>query len=357
MASDRFIADEFSVIAPSLGIRYSGINASMTAVLPEQAKRIRIAALGFHIGDPIPQISVWQFCRHCWRSRWRVWHARRNIDMLVGLILRYVFRYRLLLVFTSAAQRRHSWITRFCLGRMDGLIATSTAAAGYLNRDAAVVPHGVNIDVFSPPANRTATWNDRGLPGKHGIGVFGRVRPQKGTEEFVDAMIQVLPHRPDWTAVIIGETTPEFRTFQRRLRTKIGDAGLTKRILFTGFLTEFEDIPNWYRALSVVVCPSRTEGFGLSCLEAMASGCPVVATRAGAWPELVCDGVDGHLLPCADTNALSAAVLKITEDPLRTFQMGQRAREKVVRQYRISTEADGIYAVYRELLGKRGIDI
>src|SRR5207247_1242283 len=84
-------------------------------------------------------------------------------------------------------------------------------------------PHGVNIDVFSPPANRTATWNDRGLPGKYGIGVFGRVRPQKGTEEVVDAMIQVLPHRPDWTAVIIGETTPEFRTFQQRLRTKIGD--------------------------------------------------------------------------------------------------------------------------------------
>ncbi len=357
MASHRFIADELSVIAPSLGIRYSGINASMIAVLPEQAKRIRIAALGFHIGDPIPQISVWQFCRHCWRSRWRVWHARRNVDMLVGLILRYVFRFRLLLVFTSAAQRRHSWITRFCLRRMDGLIATSAAAAGYLNRDAAVVPHGVNIDLFSPPTNRAATWNDRGLPGKYGIGVFGRVRPQKGTEEFVDAMIQALPHRPDWTAVIIGETTPEFQTFQRRLRTKIGDAGLTERILFTGFLTRFEDIPNWYRALSVVVCPSRTEGFGLSCLEAMASGCPVVATRAGAWPELVCDGDDGHLVPCADTNALAAAVLKITEDPLRVCQMGQRAREKVVRQYRICTEADGIYAVYRELLGKRGIAI
>src|SRR6266705_3352513 len=115
MASHRFIADELSVIA----------------VLPEQVKRIGIAALGFHIGDPIARISVWQFCRHCWRSRWRVWHARRNVDMLVGLILRYVFRFRLLLVFTSAAQRRHSWITRFCLRRVDGLIATSAAAAGY----------------------------------------------------------------------------------------------------------------------------------------------------------------------------------------------------------------------------------
>ena len=329
----------------------------MTAVLPEQAKRIRIAALGFHITDPVPRITLWQFCRDCWRDRWRVWHARRNIDMLAGLILRYVFRFRILLLFTSAAQRKHSWITRFCLRRMDGLIATSAAAATYLDRDAVVVPHGVNIDLFSPPANRAATWNGRDLPGKYGIGVFGRIRPQKGTEEFVDAMIQVLPHRPDWTAIIIGETTPEFQTFQRGLRMKIRNAGLTDRILFTGFLTRFEDVQDWYRALNVVVCPSRTEGFGLSCLEAMASGCPVVATRAGAWPELVSDGVDGYLVPCADTSALATAVLKITEDPLQVCQMGQRAREKVERQYRACTEADGIYAVYRELLARRGISI
>src|SRR5437667_12165703 len=140
MASHRFIADELSVIAPSLGIRYSGINASMIAVLPEQAKRIRIAALGFRIGDPIPRISVWQFCRHCWRSRWRVWHPRRHIDMLVGLIARYVFRFALLLVFTSAAQPRHCWITRLSLLRMDVLNATSAAAARSPDRDSAAAP-------------------------------------------------------------------------------------------------------------------------------------------------------------------------------------------------------------------------
>src|SRR5262249_37084176 len=156
-----------------------------------------------------------------------------------------------------------SWVTRFCLRHMDGLIATSVAAASFLNRPANVVPHGVDCAVFFPPADRGVCWTGRGLPGKYGIGGFGRIRPQKGTEEFVDAMIRILPDHPDWTAVIIGETTPEFRAFERRLRTSINNAGLTDRVHFIGFLERFEDIPDWYRALSIVVCPSRSEGFGL----------------------------------------------------------------------------------------------
>lgn len=349
--------EDLSVIAPSLGRRFSGINASMIAVLPELSKRIRIAAMGFNLPDAIPRISTWQFCRYCWRGRWRVWHARRNTDMLAGLILRYVFHFKLMLVFTSAAQRKHSWVTRFCYRRMDGLIATTAAAASFVNRETVVVPHGVNIDLFSPPADRAANWASRDLPGGYGIGVFGRIRPQKGTEEFVDAMIRVLPQRPDWTAVIIGETTPEFLAFERRLRAKVRDAGFTDRVQFTGFLKRFEDIPDWYRALSVVVCPSRTEGFGLSCLEAMASGCPVVATRAGAWPELITDGIDGYLVSCEDADALAAGILKITENAMLVRRMGQQARQKVTRQYQVENEADGIHAVYRSLLARHGIFI
>ena len=133
MAINQLNAQDLSVIAASLGRRFSGVNASMIAVLPEQAKRIRIAAMGYHIPDAIPRISAWHFWRNCWRSRWRVWHARRNIDMLTGLILRCVFRFRLMLVFTSAAQRRHSWITRFCSRRMDAVIATSAAARTFMS--------------------------------------------------------------------------------------------------------------------------------------------------------------------------------------------------------------------------------
>jgi mannosyltransferase len=349
-------ARELRVIAPSLGTRYSGVNASLAAVLPAQAKRVPIAALGFHIPAGSPRVSWWRLLLLGGRARPRIWHARRNVEMMAGLILRALLRLPLLLVFTSAAQRRHSWVTRFLYGRMDAVIATSAAAASYLRRPAVVVPHGVDTRRFQPPADRTAAWAARGLPGRYGIGVLGRLRPQKGTEDFVDALVRVLPARPEWTAVIIGETTREFRRFEQRLRRKVEAAGLAERVRFTGFLRGPEDIPEWYRALSVVVCPSRNEGFGLPCLEAMASGCLVVATRTGAWPELIREGIDGHLVPCADPEALAGAVLKATEDPARAREMGERGRARVVEAYQIENEAAGIQSVYDRLFAARDRD-
>lgn len=340
------------VIAPCLGKRFSGINASMIAVLPAQARHIAIAALGFNIPEGIPQISFRRFWRQCRNGRYRIWHARRNIDMLAGLILRYVFRFRLILLFTSSAQRHHSRLTRFYYHRMDGIIATSSIAASFLDRNAVVIPHGVNTDIFYPPEDRAAAWDGRKRTGKYGIGIFGRIRPQKGTGEFIDAMIRVLPERPEWSVVVIGQTTEDFESFERHLRARIQKAGLEDRFHFTGFLEDPNEIPGWYRSLSVVVCPSRVEGFGLPCLEAMASGCAVVATRAGFWPELISDGEDGYLVPVKDTDALKGAIMKVTEDPEHTRKMGQLAREKIVSSYRIEDEAEGILKVYKKLFSE-----
>lgn len=340
---------ELRVIAPCLGQRFSGINASLISVLPEQARHIPIATMGFNIAEGIPRITFGQFWRHCRDGKYRIWHARRNIDMLAGLVLRHIFRFRLILLFTSVAQRRHSWITRFYYHRMDGLIAASARAASYLDRESVVIPHGVNTDIFCPPEDRSAAWAGRGLKGRYGIGIFGRIRPQKGSGEFVEAMIRVLPRRPDWSVVLVGQTTEEYKSFERQLRAKIGKAGLEDRFHFTGFLKDPHDIPGWYRSLSVVVCPSRVEGYGLPCLEAMASGCPVVATRTGYWPELITEGEDGYLVPCKDTEALTEAIMKITEDPERVSRMGRQAREKITNRHRIQNEAESILQVYEKL--------
>jgi glycosyltransferase involved in cell wall biosynthesis len=349
-------ARSLDVIAPCFGARFSGVTSSLIAILPQQAKHMRIAAMGFHIPAEIPRVSFSSFFFRCWDYRWRIWHARRNVEMIAGLLLRHVLRFRLTLVFTSAAQREHTWITHFCCRRMDALIATTRKAASFLQRKAVVVYHGVNSSRFSPPVDRSAAWAATGLPGKYGIGIFGRIRPQKGTEEFIDALIEVLPRRPEWTAVLVGETTTEFQAFDRRLRRKIEDAGLAERIHFTGFLKDVNAIPEWYRALKVVVCASRIEGFGLSCLEAMASGCPVIATSTGAWPELISDGQDGYVVPCSDAAALSGAIMKMTEDPLRIEKMGERARQKIIGGYQIQNEEEGVRSVYKELLLDIGAD-
>src|SRR5690606_17354932 len=73
----------------------------------------------------------------------RIWHARRNDEMMIGLLLK-LLGWRLGLVFTSVAQRHHTWITRFLMRRMDAIIAASRASASYLKVPAVMIPHGID---------------------------------------------------------------------------------------------------------------------------------------------------------------------------------------------------------------------
>jgi glycosyltransferase involved in cell wall biosynthesis len=344
---------QVQVIAPSLGRRFSGINASMLAVLPQQTQRIDIAAMGFHIdGKDVPKIHFRDFFRHGRSGSWRIWHARRNIDMLAGLILKFIFRFKLLLVFTSAAQRKHSAITHFYCRHMEKIITPTSAAATYLKQPAHVVPHGVDTARFFPPKNRDAEWMKRSLPGTFGIGILGRIRPDKGTLEFVEAAIAALQSRPDWTAVIIGLTTPEHLPFEQKLRSLVKEDGLERRIIFIGFEKDTRAIPAWLRALSITVCASHTEGFGLPCLEAMACACPVVATQTGAWPEIIEPGENGLLIPTKDTHALTQTLEMLMDSPKTRQSMGRKARTTILNNYQIANEADGIQAVYEQLLNQ-----
>jgi mannosyltransferase len=106
--------------------------------------------------------------------------------------------------------------------------------------------------------------------------------------------------------------------------------------------------------LSLVICASRNEGFGLTCLEAMASGVPVVATRAGAWEMIIREGVDGYLVPCADSAALAAAVEQALSDPERLARMGRSALERARSDFSIAAEAASLNAHYRRILCRAG---
>jgi mannosyltransferase len=343
---------ETEVIALQLKLSHTGVTSTVAALLPVQVKHLKIAALGFNVPAGWPQITWTSFLRHGWRppagQPFRICHARRNNEMLAGLILRSVLRMPLRLVFTSAAQRRHTALTRALVSRMDAVIATSPEAASYLTVPAKVILHGVDVSRYRPAADPDKEWVASGLPGRHGIGIFGRVRRQKGTDLFVEAMCRLLPRYPDFTAVVVGAVTTDQRMFAERLKSRASAAGLTARMVFLGERPAAE-IPVWLRRMRIVVGPQRWEGFGLVPLEGMASGAAVVATRVGAAHHLVLDGQTGYLVPADDLNALTAKIEVLMKDPALALTMGRAGRAHVEAHFSIEREAAEIQSVYESL--------
>src|SRR5512136_2891653 len=181
---ENISADNLQLIVPNLHRLYSGVTATNRMVAPKLAKMFRAAWLGPDAPEGIVRMRLPDLLKLWRRRNPLIWHARRNNEMIVGVLLRslgWPFR----LVFTSAAQRHHTWITRWLIGRMDAIIATSEVSASYLTRSANVVHHGVDAARYAPPPDRAAAFAETGLPGSFVIGFFGRVRAQKGTDLFV----------------------------------------------------------------------------------------------------------------------------------------------------------------------------
>lgn len=344
--------DRIEVVAPNLKRRLSGVTATVVRLIPVQARMIGIVATGPGLPPELPHIPLARAATLP-RDRWRVWHARRNTEMALGLILRHLLRRRYRLLFTSAAQRRHTGFTRWLIRRQEALIATSPQAASYLERPATVILHGVDTAVFHPAADRAALRRELGLdPDAVLIGCFGRVRAQKGVDLLVEAALQVFPRHPRAQLLFSGRITPDNRGFADALIARANAAGLGDRIRFLGEIP-WGRVVQLYRTLDLFAAPARWEGFGLTPLEAMASGVPVIAARVGAYETLIRDGETGTLIPRDDAGALAAALDRWLSDDAGREAAGRAARAHVEAHHAIEDEASAIVAVYRQLLGGR----
>lgn len=339
------------VVAPNLKRRLSGVTATVVRLIPVQARMIAIAATGPGLPPQVPHIPLSRAATLP-RDRWRVWHARRNTEMALGLILRRVLRRKYRLLFTSAAQRRHTGFTRWLIRQQDALVATSPQAAGYLERPATVILHGVDTDIFQPAPDRAALRARLGLdPDALLVGCFGRVRAQKGVDLLVQAGLDLLPDRPRVQIIFTGRITADNRAFADDLQARIAAAGLTDRIRFLGELP-WDQLVQHYQALDLFAAPARWEGFGLTPLEAAACAVPTVAARVGAYETLIRDGETGSLVPRDDAPALTAALARWLDDDPGRVAAGRAARAHVARNHAIEAEARALVQVYRSLLDR-----
>jgi len=332
--------EDIEVIAPHFKQRLSGVTSTIIQLIPRQIEAgVKIATLGPGLPASLPKMNyrqlagLWKPLAGC---RPRLWHARRNVEMLAGIMLRDILRMKLKLIFTSASQRRHTRYTKWLISKMDHVIATSTRGGSYLDVPYTVVMHGIDTERFHPGP-------DDPLKVPLVIGCAGRVRHQKGTDLFIDALIALLPKYPDWRGVSVGRVTSEHQSFADDLKHRIKAAGLSERLILAD---ENHDMPAWYRQLALYVAPSRSEGFGLTPLEAMASGVPAIAGDVGAYPELIMEGKTGAVVPTGDLEAFKNAIELYLADPSLVRTHGANALAHTRETFAIANEVQALSNVY-----------
>jgi mannosyltransferase len=340
------------VVVPNFHRRYTGVSATIQALVPCQ-RRSRQVGLWDWGGLPLlAQFSWIDLLRHGWDrpllGRYRIWHARRDLEILMGLALKHGLRQPWKVVFTSAAPKRPGVWLQWLLGACDAVIATSERSAAFLPRCTTVIHHGVDTNFYRP--GECSEERSCGVPqNSYLIGAFGRIRPSKGTDLLVSALVEVLPEYPQFSAFFTGLCKPSEQAYLESMQAKINKAGLEERIKFLGDLDR-ESVRKLYQQVTLCVAASRREGFGLTPLEAMASGCAVLTSDAGVWP-MVVDSVVGLRFETGRLDDLIEKLRLVLADPGRLLEMGRKGRERSVAKHSLEQEADAINRLYLDLGG------
>ncbi|WBC09125.1 glycosyltransferase [Micromonospora sp. WMMA1947] len=205
-----------------------------------------------------------------------------------------------------------------------------------------VVPSGVNLTTFSPlgpVADRDG--------GRARILTVGRLVERKGFQDVIRAVAEV----PDAECVVVGgppagllETDP----YALRLRALAHSLGVADRVRLVGAVPR-EEMGRWYRSADVLVAAPWYEPFGLTPLEAMACGVPVVATAVGGLIDTVVAGRTGDLVPPREPAALGAALRGLLDDRIRRFAYATAALERARTRYSWATTADRLTELYGEV--------
>lgn len=247
---------------------------------------------------------------------------------------------------------RRRWIvrrlTRWLAAQAETVIAISDSLAAFV-RDVEGVPGQkiVRIHYGLDPAPAAGIGpgslrRELGLSADTPlVGALGRLTEQKGFAYLLEAFARVRSKIANARLVIAGEG--ELRS---ALEKKSAALGLSGSVHFLGWRSDAISI---MADIHVLAAPSLWEGFGLVTLEAMAASKPIVASRAGALPEIIVDEETGLLVPPADADALAAALTAVLDDAGRAAAMGRRGRARLEREFTVQRMAQQHAAVYRRV--------
>jgi glycosyltransferase involved in cell wall biosynthesis len=193
------------------------------------------------------------------------------------------------------------------------------------------VPNPVTVPAMVPPVR-----------GGSLVTFLGRCETEKGIFDLLDAVGEVRETIPAVRLECAGDG--DLNAVQRRA----SELGLRANLHLPGWITR-DRRDALMRRTTVFVLPSHAEGLPVSLLEAMAAGCPVIATRVGGIPDLVEDGVNGLLVEAGDRRALAAALRRLLLDRGLAARLGLSARETIVRRYTVEHALERLEQIYSGL--------
>jgi glycosyltransferase involved in cell wall biosynthesis len=214
-----------------------------------------------------------------------------------------------------------------------------------------VVPYGVDVERFRP--DRDARRRKRAMlhlaDDVPVVFAFGRLVEKKGFAYLIDALVPLSRSFPSVQLILAGEGD-----LLADLSARAKAAGVGDRVQFVGVVPQHE-IPTWLAAADIAVVPSvrddagNVDGLPNTVLEIMASGTPLVATRAGGIASVAADGINARLVPERDPRGLAEALTDLLRQPAHAAGLGQEARKLVCQKYNWGQMAESFEAIYQHV--------
>jgi glycosyltransferase involved in cell wall biosynthesis len=230
--------------------------------------------------------------------------------------------------------------------------------------------NGVSVGDFKPAPTQDVVADDEEMP----VLFVGRVSPEKGIHTLIEAFGEVAS-RSERARLIIAGPRATLRedfivsisadplvqalsrfyngsvssNYQYYLDNLVSRLKLEDKVRFLGHMPH-RNLPNLYRSSKVVVNPSLSESFGISIVEGMASGLPVIGTKVGGMLETILDGQTGLLVEPERSDLLAKAILRLLCDPETAARMGIKGRARAVQQFSWQARAERLLCGYQKIL-------
>ena len=174
------------------------------------------------------------------------------------------------------------------------------------------------------------------------LGVVSRLEPIKGMDLVVPAFAEVLKRFPEVRLLVVGDGS-----LRATMEQQAVELGCADRITWVGRQPQ-EELAQWYGQMAIVLMPSRSEGFGLTAIEAMANGCVMVASNVGGLPEVVRDGVCGLLHCTEDVHDMAEKVCTLLDDAALYDRLRTQALSEV-KKYSFERYAELVCDLYNKI--------